>query len=101
MRPLSCAAQSPVYGTPTEIAEKVDAPELVLDVLAKLRLREAAAKDASNAREEEESRRKKSSLELGYEREVEKANNRKRNREKQAEERKKLEQQRVEDDKEL
>ena len=101
MRPLSCAAQSPVYGTPTEIAEKVDAPELVLDVQAKERQREEAAKDVAMAREEEEGLRKKSSLELGYEREVEKANNRKRNREKQAEERKKLEQQRVEDDKEL
>ena len=101
MRPLSCAAQSPVYGTPTEIAETVDAPELVLDVQAKERQREEAAKDVAKAREEEEGLRKKSSLELGYEREVEKANNRKRNREKQAEERKKLEQQRVEDDKEL
>ena len=88
-----------MYGTPTEIAEKANAPELVLDVQAKERLRAAAAKDAAKAREEEESLRKKSSLELGYEREVEKANNRKRNREKQAEERKKLEQQR--DDKEL
>ena len=84
-----------------EIAEKVDAPELVLDVQAKERQREEAAKDVAKAREEEEGLRKKSSLELGYEREVEKANNRKRNREKQAEERKKLEQQRVEDDKEL
>ena len=101
MRPLSCAAQSPVYGTSAEIAEKVDAPELVLDVQAKERQREEAAKDVAKAREEEEGLRKKSSLELGYEREVEKANNRKRNREKQAEERKKLEQQRVEDDKEL
>ena len=88
-----------MYGTPTEIAEKANAPELVLDVQAKERLRAAAAKDAAKAREEEESLRKKSSLELGYEREVEKANNRKRNREKQAEERKRLEQQR--DDKEL
>ena len=57
--------------------------------------------ELEKAREEEEGLRKKSSLELGYEREVEKANNRKRNREKQAEERKKLEQQRGEDDKEL